>query len=328
MGIILVLLVRLSTQFSSQTQRIRGVRISRVCMMALPQDIRSTVSAIKDSTQVALQSRCSRMDVELPPGATLGVEGKKEGNIFSEGESGAVSILRSDRELARVYVEMFRPVGDAIAVAFGTKKEADAARQTWCDDTRVICLDEARKKSIKAATKGKGFAAKMAAATASPAALLPIPANTEVLLAVSPRNGAQFTAIERICTELGMKCCVVLLNARLESASFANDRQREFFLDTFEPVFQLKPASPSVVLEAKQQNKDAVATPILYRAYPDEWTIFSKPVIGAPRLLKKFEDRPTTAEIVETISDSSATEGRGFETQVDKLLGKLTGMVN
>ena len=40
----------------------------------LPETTAETISQMTAATQAALQSRCSRMDVELPPGASLGVE--------------------------------------------------------------------------------------------------------------------------------------------------------------------------------------------------------------------------------------------------------------
>lgn len=63
----------------------------------------------------------------------------------------------------------------------------------------------------------------------------------EVLLVVAPK-GEDMTFVEKICDSVGQGTCVVLLNARLETARFpGGESQEAFFLETFEPVFQLKP---------------------------------------------------------------------------------------
>ena len=128
----------------------------------LPETTAETISQMTAATQAALQSRCSRMDVELPPGASLGVEAgaQKRGSaglfgltmpsILSSGgdlssdssaaEEGLKSLQRGDRELARLYTEMFRPIGEAVTVAFGSEAEAAAARKVWGKSTRVVSL--------------------------------------------------------------------------------------------------------------------------------------------------------------------------------------------
>ena len=57
--------------------------------------------------QVALQERTSRMRIELPPGFDFGVEGDRE----KKGALTAKRVQRSDRELARLFVEMFHGTG-------------------------------------------------------------------------------------------------------------------------------------------------------------------------------------------------------------------------
>jgi hypothetical protein len=62
-----------------------------------------------------------------------------------------------------------------------------------------------------------------------------------VLLVVAPK-GDDMTFVEKICDSVGQGTCVVRLNARLETARFpVGESQEAFFLETFEPVFQLKP---------------------------------------------------------------------------------------
>ena len=46
----------------------------------LPLTTKDTISQMTAATQAALQSRCSRMDIELPPGAKFGVEKADKSN--------------------------------------------------------------------------------------------------------------------------------------------------------------------------------------------------------------------------------------------------------
>lgn len=369
---------------------------------ALATSTKETISAMTKATQAALQSRCSRMDVELPPGAALGVETpgkaeKKGGNSMfgllgggqpKSGPAALLAVQRSDRELARLFVEMFRPIGDAVTVVFSTGADAAAASNAWASDTRVLAFNDVlaaaggpavggaspapkaknlgARKALKAKGGKGGFAAKVAAATAPSVAAalaassevaLPaaagtsaglraglLPPNTEVLLVVAPKGG-DLAAVEAICSAVGQGTCVVLLNARLETARFpGGEPQEAFFLDTFEPVFQLKPPPPQARLEAEtlwakaagQASAAAsgggssaaagVATPILFRAFPDAWALYSQPAVGPPRQLAEFpQGRPTTAALVACLTnpETLAKEGAGFEGQLTSLLGQL-----
>lgn len=208
----------------------------------MPKDVRQATTQLTAATQAALQSRCSRMDVELPPGISLGVESAKtkadkaNDGLYFDGEVAAKSLLRSDRELARLFVEMFSPLGKkSITVAFTSPDEAEAAQKIWGKDTRVMSLQNSavgsKKKKAGAKVKGsssKGFAAKLAAATApseksaggSGKAASSVPEGTEVLLVVAPKGEVAFNAVQTMSESVGMGCCIVLLNARLEGSSF------------------------------------------------------------------------------------------------------------
>ena len=84
----------------------------------LPRDVKEAVQICREATQSALQKRISRMDIEFPVGAKFNVE--KGGPKRKSGDSPTRDDLdRSDRELARLFVDMFQPVGgDRITVAF------------------------------------------------------------------------------------------------------------------------------------------------------------------------------------------------------------------
>lgn len=318
----------------------------------LPRDIRGCISQMTGSTQEALRSRCSRMDIELPPGAELGVEKgsavPKEGGFFGIGEKvkgdasqAAKAVQRSDRELTRLFTEMFVSIKEGVTVAFGTGEEAELARKVWGPSTpRTLILDPSKggggkkkkgsKGNKRGASRGMGFGAKldiaMAPASASSGGST-VPAGTEVLLVVAPRGGVQLSAVEKISREVGMGCCIILLNARLESANFASDAQREYFFDEFEPVYQVKPPPPEVVTRVIAESEAETPTPIISRAYPHDWRLSSKPILGPPTLVSTFPERPSSDEIVSAVATFVDAEGEGLPEQVSSLFGKLSSML-
>lgn len=88
----------------------------------LPKDVKDAVSKCRVSVQKALEKRLSRMYIEFPVGTKFGVEksagkGNKSGRLASAikddlGSGLTAELLEtSDRELARLFVEMFQPVG-------------------------------------------------------------------------------------------------------------------------------------------------------------------------------------------------------------------------
>jgi len=154
----------------------------------LPRDVKEAVSRCRQAVQDALAKRVSRMDVEFPVGTKFGVEkkakgGKKRGGGGSgsrqgggDGDAGTPTredLDTSDRELARLFVDMFQPVGgERISVVFNDATAADAAKGRWKGDStakcRIAAMDRrkgaaAAQRKKKKATRAKGFAAKHAA---------------------------------------------------------------------------------------------------------------------------------------------------------------------
>ena len=184
----------------------------------------------------------------------------------------------------------------------------------------------------------------------------------QVLLVVAPKGG-DLGAVEAICGAAGLATCVILLNARLEAAAFSSEAQRGLFLGAFEPVFHLRPPPPRVVAEARAANS-AASTPVVFRAFPGEWELASRPAVGSPRALAHFQARPTpeqvacradmppphgeiaqrsgvnvdvgvdfflpiSMQVVSTLTDPLVLEeeGRGFDGQINVLIGKLSSIV-
>eukprot|EP00971_Amphidinium_carterae_P195182 3873227-Amphidinium_carterae.1 len=96
-----------------------------------PNSVDDVVQGLKQSTQVALEMGQGKLDVELPPGFLLGTDlvggGQRSSVIFEEAD--AKQVEKANRQLARTYLHMLRPMADKICVAFDTPDLAIAAKK-------------------------------------------------------------------------------------------------------------------------------------------------------------------------------------------------------
>ncbi len=285
----------------------------------LPKDVKDAVSSCRAAVQKGLEDRLSRMDVEFPVGTKFGVEkgssSKKRGgkgrlDSAMADDDGAKGITTdvldtSDRELARLFVEMFQPVGgDNIACVFSDDYLADMARNKWKGDVGAECkiMSVSRGKRKKALAKGlgskgmggggkkskkkRGFAAKMNEEFSDEnTGPFKLPDNCEVALFVAP-TAKDLIAINRVCDEVGMGTLVVLLNARLGLIdNFGTEETKEFFENEFEDMFYLSIAP-----------QDAAPGCLMNRAYPNDWIVARKPKVGSPKTIATFPQCPTSDE--------------------------------
>jgi Domain of unknown function (DUF1995) len=291
--------------------------------ISLPRDVKEAVSKCRQATQDALQRRISRMDVEFPVGTKFGVEkssgknskaGRRKAALVGDegaGDGGPTRarLDQSDRELARLYVDMFQPVGgDNIAVVFVDDALANEAKQQWKSDptakSQILAMNRrpggdrraaaAARKQKKKATKARGFASKLAAeiddspsggdgsstSDLAPSGPFRLPEGTEVALFVSPAE-KELVIIDKICQEVGMGTLVVLLNARLSKIPKATS----LISEEFEPVFSLS-AAP----------QDVSPNCLLYRAYPSDWVLARKPKVGQPKTILTQPTKPTAEQ--------------------------------
>lgn len=302
----------------STRKRATDLRISNIfnndsATPQLPKDVKDAVSKCRASVQKGLEKRLSRMEIEFPVGTKFGVEktggasNKKGGKLASAmadddaSNSGVTKNMldTSDRELARLFVEMFQPLGgEHISVVFSDGTLADVAAANWKGDLsaecRVLSMNKGKKKKsiIKGMGMGgkkkkKGFAAKMNDEfddeNSGP---FKLPENCEVALFVSP-GVKDLIKIKQICDDVGMGILVILLNARLDLIdNFGSDETKEFYAEgEFEKVFYLSIAP-----------QDAAPGCLMHRAYPSEWIVARKPKIGPPKTIATFADRPSGEE--------------------------------
>ncbi|KAL7550631.1 hypothetical protein ACHAWF_013850 [Thalassiosira exigua] len=266
----------------------------------LPKDVKDAISKCRGAVQKGLEDRISRMDVEMPVGANFGVENKKgkgkRGNLSTltggdEQQEGLTmeKLDTSNRELARLFVEMFQPLGgEHISAIFNDEYLADQARQRWSNDVsaecQILAIDRKGKRGVlktgkkNKKKKARGFAAKMAEEMddggATSSGPFNLPKDTEVAVFVSP-GPKELIAIERICNEVGMGTCIILLNARISLIDkFSSADARKLFTEEFQTMWSLS-AAP---------QEDAPGC-LMHKAYPGPWVLARKPKVWAPKTI-------------------------------------------
>ncbi|KAL7577782.1 hypothetical protein ACA910_010539 [Epithemia clementina (nom. ined.)] len=299
----------------------------------LPRDVKDAVSICRVATQQALQQRISRMTIEFPVGTKFGVEKvpkaannndkattkKTTATTTIEGGPSKAQLDTSDRELARLFVEMFQPVGsENIVVAFVDQGLADQAKSKWQEGgdataaCRVLALNRRGGSLSSSSSKTKkkkpmGFAAKLAADLGDAAdqagggGPFQLPSGCEVAIFVAP-GPKELIVIERICQQVGMGTLVILLNARLSAVAaaakspsttpttgityFGTPASAQLFLNDFVPVFCLCAVQP----------QEVAPNGMLYRAFPGPWILARKPKVGPPKPLLTQETQPSLDE--------------------------------
>jgi len=237
----------------------------------------------------------SRLMVGMPRGFDFGIEGEalNRNKALTADEE-----MRSDRELARLFVEMFMGTGLRLVVCFSTKKAANKAKRVWGSAAcaRVIALGGEKEKQPKeskvnarrrvSSDGGVGFGGSRVAASTK--LVTKLPDDAEVLFVVNP-DQPQLAAVNTFCDTHGMDRLVVLLNMRANFASLD---------EPFEPVFifDTDPLSRARSIGARQEEPL-----VLFRAFPEDWSLARKPKFGPPRVLLSASEQPKEAEMQEAI---------------------------
>ena len=221
---------------------------------------------------------------------------------------------------------MFQPLGgEHISAVFNDEYLADQARQRWANDLSAECnilaIDRKGKRSrgglLKTGDKMKqkkkkamGFASKMAAEleddASSSSGPFTLPRETEVALFVAP-GPKELIAIERICGEVGMGTCVILLNARLSLMDkYSSNEARQLFTNEFKTVWSLS---------AAPQNEAPGC--LIHRAYPGTWLLARKPKVWTPKTIALKEGKRFSTE--ECRDAFGKVEVGEFEATTEKL---------
>jgi hypothetical protein len=245
-----------------------------------------------------LRDRRSRMEVNLPRGVPLGVEAP---NLDKDGDK----YVKADRELARLVVELFKPIIDATVVVFPQQWQARKAADIW--GTALVktssfeamgaapAVGSAGKRGGKK-KKGGGFGSAAGGGGGGGGAGVgasAIPPGTEVLIVVAP-SPKELQVVRRISDELGMDTLIIVLNTPLAlAANYMPKDDAAALLQAFEPVLFLNPLNdPSV---------KTLDNMLLFRSYPGPWQIAQKGALGPPTVLAekdgRFEKEETLAAL-------------------------------
>jgi hypothetical protein len=178
-------------------------------------------------------------------------------------------------------------------------------------ECNIVAIDRNGRRSRKGGSKpkkkvNKGFAAILAEelddddeSSTSASGPFTLPKDTEVAIFISP-GPRELIAIERICNDVGMGTCVILLNARLSSLigdNYSTDAARTLFTQEFEPVWTLTCAP-----------QDVAPGCLLHRAYPGTWILARKPKVGPPKTIATKTERFTMEEFVNAYSTIEVSE--------------------
>ncbi len=214
-----------------------------------PIKVKDVVSRLTQSTQSAIQQKLSRLEIQLPPQFDLGLNERDP--TVKESET-----TRTNREIARLFFEMFAVLKDTSVVIFPTEQEAKLAEQLWSKkkvDRKILYFSERIDiKSLSKAERKRYDERRMMDPNFNPDIYLTlrpdVPKNTEVLVIVSPQL-KDYPAIMSLHQEFGLGTLILLVNPRF------------VWSDLMEQKSQGLSTSNEKVLEtAKEENKDIEKT--------------------------------------------------------------------
>jgi hypothetical protein len=270
--------------------------------VSYPFSIKNVVSKMTESTQKALQQRCTRMEIELPPACDFGIE------ISKASLSNSDKIRKSNREVARMYNDMLSSFSTNIVALFPSEEEAAIARKIWNVLFRgqVLSID-----APDASSGGYGkLRSRRFSALEQEQALMAtdgiyVPDGTEVVLIVGPRQ-KDLKKIRKLHERLGEDALIVLINARLSlidqlvsgtGTSSTTSTEATTIRGLFTSVFHYAP--PAI----DKTNREL----LLYYEFGKQWALAEKDtspgLLGfklgsqAFKTLWQGADAPTTEEI-------------------------------
>jgi len=282
----------------------------------VPKDVAALVAGMKGSTENALQSRCSRLDVELPPSFQLGVENKDRAKARVTGDEQKKVVLkevaRGDRELARVFVEMLGVV-KGLVVAFRTPQLEKAAKKRW-----RLTPEEATVISFPGTVKS-AFATEVSGPTKFLQKLEDL--DCKCLLVVAPEL-EQLRTVADLSKKMEDQMGIILLNARIHGNKSRKARKlpprlRDYLQKEFEPSYHVR------FLEKKEWPDNSI---IFRQICPDgegPWIVaVQRELIGGAVVTNEVlrtNREPTAEEITEAFERYEASDKDPTDTIAEML---------
>jgi Domain of unknown function (DUF1995) len=238
----------------------------------LPRDVKESIQICRESIQLALKDRSSRMYIDFPWGTSFQMETKKKKKVQ---DMTMDDIHTSHRELTRLLVEMFQPIGsNHIAVIFPIISMADIAKTKWSASSsgehicQIMSMDRRRsnekqktttKKQKSSSNSKKGFASKLAFALDESSSheneangitsnLFELPSHIEVAIFVAP-SSKEIPIIERISKTVGMGTLIIIVNMnpyysstnKQQGIHYGSMSTKEYFMKEYQSIFYLAP---------------------------------------------------------------------------------------
>ena len=263
-----------------QTNQYNKQTFKLTMTVSYPTKINQVVSKMTATTQKALQSRQSRIEIELPPGVEFGVEAVKGKSKSFADMSPSDRIKKSNREAARLFTEMFKIIASSTVCMFPTEDEASLARNIWGSTFggQVLAIDAV---ATKGATnlRSRRFSIQEQEAALLGSDGVYVPDGTEVLILVGPR-AKDMKKVRKIHEKLGQDTLIILLNGRatatqtiikknLEKSNEEADKSTDWISEEFISVFNYAP--PNLNARAFLEREL-----LLYHEIGDKWYIAEK----------------------------------------------------
>jgi len=246
---------------------------------------------------VALQMGMPRIEVELPPGLRLGVEGVQDELVLSKSSTTPERIAKGDRELAACMLLLFAESKE-LCVAFRTGALVSAAKRAWQDWGRSRVLAFPRGSGPRASSFGLGAAGEVGQSGAEAMRAALARAGCSTLVVVAPR-AEQLRAVAELDSHLGAETRIILLNPRVRSLA-RRDKLRARIAAAFNPVFHLRLAGPGgrgLVYRAAVKG----------RAAP--WILAQRRLPGTPlEELSRSEEEPSGADLEAAFGSGSSPQ--------------------
>lgn len=311
----------------------------------LPRDVKESIKILRESIQLGLQNRISRMTIDFPLGTSFQLE--KDNNTKKKKLPQDITMNdldKSHRELSKLIVEMFhQPIGgNNIAVIFPLSSSADNAKQIWNIGGNQYCnilsidrrkdMNNAKGNNNKNKPKAKGFASKLAleldedTTTDTTTNIFELPNNIEVAIFVSP-SSKEIPTIERISKNVGMGTLIIILNMNQinqnNGINYGSIATKEYFINEYKTIFYLSPISLSLLSD--NENENAISSSIsnnkvlfMYHTYvrKEEWIVSTPPsktstlnIIRPPQTILSTDHIPSIEECYNAYNDKIQKDG-------------------
>lgn len=288
--------------FSSAVNRCPSTSSSRVYCGPKPAgSIQGTVKQVKESLQSGLRAKLSRMEVEVPAGSDFGTENH---TFQTSSES-----ITTDRQLARLILEMFAGNQLKSVVVFGKAVQAHDAQRVWGPTVEVsgilsIELDIRSRKGFSSGGSGKKRTTKTSSEVDKSLR------NVDLLILTSLDEDDLEKAAELV-NEYGMGTLIILVNSRIQGMDtlVAVPSIRGYFQKEFEPVYILRP-----------NPHPQWSGGVLFRSFPNPWLICRKQTIGPARVLLESDRLPSLDEVSEAFRTESQNPMNVLINKVSEIL--------